>query len=83
MRRGLILLVCAMFIFVSSFSAMATDIPYYPDDNASDGCGPYTDPDSSDSDNSSPDSTDSGDSWDNGSSDGGYDGSGSGDGVLF
>ncbi|MDD2998601.1 MAG: hypothetical protein EOM80_14505 [Erysipelotrichia bacterium] len=67
MRRGLILLICAMFLFTASFSAMATDIPYYPDDNASDGCS-CPDSDSSDSDTSSPDSTDSGDSWDNGSS---------------
>lgn len=76
MRRILILLVCGMFLFTTSFSAIAADIPYIPDDNTSDGSGPYTDTDSSDSDNSSPDSTDSGDSWDNGSDS-------SSDGVLF
>ncbi|HNX77514.1 MAG TPA: hypothetical protein PLM07_18160 [Candidatus Rifleibacterium sp.] len=63
MRRGLIMLICMLFVFSASLSVMATDTPYIPDDNTSDGCGPYTDPDTSD--NSSPDSTDSGDSWDN------------------
>ncbi len=68
MRRGLIMFICMLFVFSASLSVMATDTPYIPDDNTSDGCGPYTDPDTSDT--SSPDSTDSGDSWDNsGSSD--------------
>ena len=80
MRRGLIILVCALFVFSASFSAMATDIPYIPDDNTSDGCGPYTDPDTSD--DSSPDSTDSGDSWDNDNS-GGFDGGGDSSDILF
>ncbi len=83
MRRALLTIVCALFVFSASISAMATDIPYYPDDYSNDGCGPYTDPDTSDSDTSSPDSTDSGDSWDGSNSDGGFDGGGYGGDVLF
>lgn len=81
MKRGLLILVCALFVFSATMSAIASDIPYYPDDYTSDGCGPYTDPDTSDT--SSPDSTDSGDSWDSGNSGGGFDGGGYGNDVLF
>ncbi|MBU1105249.1 MAG: hypothetical protein KKB51_01175 [Candidatus Riflebacteria bacterium] len=72
MRRGFIFLLCAMFMFSSAFSLMATDMP---DSGSDDGSGPYTDSDPAP--DSGPDSTDSGDSWDSGSS------GGDSGGVLF
>jgi hypothetical protein len=77
MRRGIIFLLCAMFMLGSSFAVMAVDMPDYDSDSSG---GPYTDP--SPTPDPGPDSTDSGDSWDSGSNGGGFDGGGYGD-VLF
>ncbi len=82
MKRGLLVILCMLFVFSANISVLATDTPYIPDDNTSDGCGPYTDPDTSD-DNSSPDSTDSGDSWDNGSNNTGDYGDGYSNGGVY
>ncbi|KAF1082849.1 MAG: hypothetical protein GQF41_0616 [Candidatus Rifleibacterium amylolyticum] len=78
MRRGIIFLLCAVFMLGFSFSAMAVDMPDQGTDN--DG-GPYTDP--APAPDPGPDSTDSGDSWDSGSSGGGFDCGGDTGGVLF
>lgn len=80
MRRGIIFLLCAVFMLGFSFSAMAVDMPMPDSGTDSDG-GPYTDP--VPAPDPGPDSTDSGDSWDSGSSGGGFDCGGDTGGVLF